>query len=56
MELTDDGSIENYAKKCMPCMRDILSPSQYELKSFSCGYYVIRRKTTDKTSTKKSKL
>ena len=44
MELTEDEIIQNYAKQCRHCNRNILLPYEYEWTCFSCGYHVIKRK------------
>ena len=44
MELTEDEIIQNYAKRCGHCNRNILLPYEYEFTCIACGYNVNRRK------------
>ena len=44
MELTEDETIQKYAKNCGPCNRSTLLPYKYEYNCFSCGYNVNKRK------------
>ena len=44
MELTEDESIQKYAKNCAPCSRNTLLPYEYEFTCIVCGYNVSKRK------------
>ena len=44
MQLSQDESIQKYAKRCGHCNRNTLLPYEYEFTCFSCGYIVIKRK------------
>ena len=44
MELTEDQTIEKYAKICGHCNRKTLLPYEYEITCFSCGSNVNKRK------------
>ena len=44
MELTEDESIQKYAKKCLHCNRNMLLPYEYEWTCFSCGSNVYKQK------------
>ena len=44
MELTEDGIIQKYAKRCGHCNRNTLLPYEYEFTCVSCGYNVNKRK------------
>ena len=44
MELTEDQTIQKYAKNCGHCNRNTLLPYEYEWTCFSCGYNVSKRK------------
>ena len=44
MELTEDKTIQKYAKHCGHCNRNTLLPHEYEFTCFSCGYNVIKHK------------
>ena len=44
MELTEDETIQKYAKHCGHCNRNTLFPSEYEWSCFSCNYVVSKRK------------
>ena len=44
MELTEDQTIEKYAKKCLHCSRNTLLPYEYEFTCITCGFNVNKRK------------
>ena len=44
MELTEDESIEKYAKDCGHCKRNTLLLYEYEFTCLSCGFNVNKRK------------
>ena len=44
MELTEDKTIQNYAKRCGHCNRNTLLPYEYEFTCITCGYNVNKRK------------
>ena len=44
MEMTEDQTIENYAKRCGHCKRITLLPYEYEFTCIVCGYNVNKRK------------
>ena len=54
MELTEDETTGNFAKKCGLCGQNSRFPYEYVFTCFSCGYNVIKRKhELSKTSWKK---
>ena len=57
MKLTEDETIQKYAKRCGHCNRNTLLPYEYEFTCFSCGYNVIKRKNElSKVQWKKNKF
>ena len=44
MELSEDETIEKYAKQCGRCSRNTRLPYEYEFTCISCGYNVIKTK------------
>ena len=44
MNLTEDGIIQKYGKRCGHCNRNTLLPYEYEFTCFSCGFNVNKRK------------
>ena len=44
MELTEDETIQKYAKGCGHCNRNTLQSCDFEFTCVSCGYNVIKRK------------
>ena len=44
MELTEDETLQKYAKNCGHCKRKTLLPYEYEITCFSCGFNVNKRK------------
>ena len=44
MEVTEDETIEKYAKKCGHCSRNTSLPYEYGWTGFSCNYNVTKRK------------
>ena len=44
MEITEDGIIQNYGKKCGHFNQKILLPYEYEWTCFSCGFNISKRK------------
>ena len=57
MELTENETIQKYAKRCRHCNRNTRLPYEYEYTCFSCGYNVNRRKhELSKTQRKKNKF
>ena len=44
MEITEDESIQKYAKNCGHCKRNTLLPYEYEYTCIVCGYNVNKRK------------
>ena len=44
MEMTEDQTIEKYAKRCGHCKRNTLLPYEYEFTCIVCGYNVNKRK------------
>ena len=53
MELTEDQTIEIYAKQCGHCLRKTLLPYEFELICISCGYNVMRGKREPTRSQRK---
>ena len=45
MELPEDETLPKNAKKCSHLIKNTLLLYEYERTIFSCGYYVIKRKT-----------
>ena len=44
MELTEDETIQRYAKKCGHCNQNTLRPYEYEWSFLSCRFNLIKRK------------
>ena len=44
MQLSEDETIEKYAKRCDRCNKKTLPPYEYEWTCISSGYNVIKRK------------
>ena len=44
MELTEDQTIQNFAKYCLHCNRNTSLPYECEFTCFSCGFNVFKRK------------
>ena len=44
MELTDDEILQNYARKCLHCNRNMFLPYEYEWSCISCGFNINKHK------------
>ena len=42
--LSDDETIEKYAKQCKHCLQNTILPYEYEWSCISCGFNLIWRK------------
>ena len=57
MELTEDESIQKYAKRCGHCNRNAILPYEYEVTCIVCGYNANKRKhELSKIQRKKNKF
>ena len=54
MNLSEDGIIQKYGKKCGHCNRNTLLPYEYDFTCIACGYNVTKNKhELSKTQRKK---
>ena len=44
MNLSEDETIQKFAKNCGHCNRNTLLPYEYEFTCIACGYNVTKRK------------